>query len=89
MNQLPTYQSASISRLAPTYGSACCLAGVTLGGRGTTHYYLCAKCRKPCDAVLVGRCPECRRKTKHEINGVGMWICQRCKLDVTPNNRIT
>jgi uncharacterized NAD(P)/FAD-binding protein YdhS len=41
------------------------------------------------DAVLVGRCPECRRKTKHEINGVGMWICQRCKLDVTPNTRIT
>ena len=29
--------------------SKCCGAPVTVGGDGTTHYYICSKCQQSCD----------------------------------------
>jgi hypothetical protein len=34
-------------------------------------------------------CPNCNSRTAHQINGIGMWICQKCKCDNTrPNAEI-
>lgn len=35
------------------YGSDCCKAPVRVGGK-TTHYYICDKCKRPCDRVKIG-----------------------------------
>ena len=29
--------------------SNCCKAATSIGGTGDTHYYVCDKCKKPCD----------------------------------------
>lgn len=31
--------------------SNCCSSPVRVEGKGSTHYYLCSSCEKPCDAV--------------------------------------
>lgn len=31
------------------YASTCCSTGLTAAGR-TTNYYVCRRCRKPCDS---------------------------------------
>lgn len=32
--------------------SKCCYARVVIGGKWTTHYYVCTKCNKPCDVEV-------------------------------------
>lgn len=41
--------------------SKCCHAGVRLGGRGSTHYYVCEDCNNACDIIGENRpsCPTC------------------------------
>lgn len=34
--------------------------------------------------LVLRKCGHCRRITAHTINGAGMWICDVCKLDDTP-----
>lgn len=29
---------------------------------------------------------ECRHDAGHELNGVGMWICNSCRADITPES---
>lgn len=31
--------------------STCCGAVLTIGGGGTTHYYICSKCTRPCESM--------------------------------------
>lgn len=31
--------------------STCCSAPVTVGGQGTTHWWICTACAMPCDVI--------------------------------------
>lgn len=31
--------------------------------------------------------PKCHHRTTHTVNGIGMWICDLCRCDNTPNDR--
>jgi hypothetical protein len=45
-------QSRSVMRrlaVQKNIKSLCCDATVYVGGEGSTHYYVCSKCEKPCD----------------------------------------
>lgn len=33
--------------------STCCGAVMTVGGSGTTHYYVCAKCQRSCESMAA------------------------------------
>jgi hypothetical protein len=33
--------------------SNCCLADVSIGGNGITHYHVCERCKQSCDGVLA------------------------------------
>jgi len=33
--------------------SKCCKKPVKVGGKGTTHYYVCTKCKQACDVLRM------------------------------------
>ena len=35
-----------------TMVSDCCGASLQIGSKGTTRWYICSKCKKPCDYML-------------------------------------
>jgi len=35
----------------PFYVSDCCRANVEISGNGTTHYYICSRCKRPCNII--------------------------------------
>ena len=57
---LETAQERRIDMNKPL--SNCCHAPMTVGGEGTTHYYVCTKCGDACDVAT--RTPAERSKTE-------------------------
>jgi len=39
--------------MTTTTRSNCCGAPLSVGGKGTTHYWICSCCGQPCDELLV------------------------------------
>ncbi len=34
-------------------------------------------------------CDTCQHNTTYTVNGIGMWICDLCRRDNTPNEKLT
>ena len=37
------------------------------------------------DAAPKCWCANCNHNVTFSVNGIGMWICDLCRMDITPN----
>lgn len=96
----PNTPKQTVEAKYPNYKSSCCGVGVSVGGIGETHYYICNKCDKACDFVPSPNEAPCDHDDRQERNnpmfnmaslpedtGIqkqGTELCWKCKQFYTP-----